>query len=127
VIPPALITKPRDKAHVETGVQIAEQQILAPLRDQRFFSVAELNQAIRPLLDKLNAQQFQKLEGSRNSWFEATLLPLPAQPFELATWANACSRTSLRGWRSFNKPPRSSKYVPIEASWGDQLYSYRIW
>ena len=34
---------------------------------------------------------FQKLEGSRNSWFESqekpALLPLPAQPFELATWA----------------------------------------
>jgi transposase len=45
------------------------------------------------LLDKLNAQEFQKLEGSRNSWFEAqekaALLPLPAQPFELATWGKA--------------------------------------
>jgi hypothetical protein len=63
------------------------------LRDQRFFSLAELNQAVRPLLDKLNAQEFQKLEGSRNSWFEAqerpALLPLPAQPFELATWGKA--------------------------------------
>jgi transposase len=93
VILPARIKKPRDKAKVETGVQIAERQILAPLRDQRFFSVAELNQAIRPLLDKLNAQEFQKLEGSRNSWFESqekpTLLPLPAQSFELATWGKA--------------------------------------
>ena len=93
VILPARVRKPRDKAKVETGVQIAERQILAPLRDRRFFSVAELNQAIRPLLDKLNAQEFQKLEGSRNSWFEAqekaALLPLPALPFELATWGKA--------------------------------------
>jgi transposase len=93
VILPARAKKPRDKAKVETGVQIAERQILAPLRDRRFFSVAELNQAIRPLQDKLNAQPFQKLEGSRNSWFEAqekaVLLPLPAQPFELATWGKA--------------------------------------
>jgi transposase len=78
---------------VETGVQIAERQILAVLRDQRFFSVGQLNQSIRPLLDKLNAQPFQKLEGSRNSWFESQekdkLLPLPAQPFELATWSKA--------------------------------------
>ena len=81
------------KAKAETGVQIAERQILAPLRDQRFFNVAELNQAIGPLLDKLNGQAFQKLEGSRNSWFEAqekaALLPLPMQPFELATWGKA--------------------------------------
>ena len=93
VILPARVKKPRDKAKVESGVQIAERQILAPLRDQRFFSVAELNQAIRPLLDKLNAQAFQKLEGTRNGWFEAqekpALLPLPAQSFELATWGKA--------------------------------------
>lgn len=93
VILPARVKKPRDKAKAETGVQIAERQILAPLRDQRFFSVAELNQAIRPLLDRLNVQEFQKLEGSRNSWFEArekpALLPLPAQPFELASWGKA--------------------------------------
>lgn len=93
VILPARPQKPRDKAKVETGVQIAERQLLAPLRDQRFFSVAELNQALRPLLEKLNAQPFQKLEGSRNSWFESQeksqLLPLPAQPFELAVWTKA--------------------------------------
>lgn len=93
VILPARVKKPRDKAKVESGVQIAQQQILAALRDQRFFSVTELNQAIAPLLDKLNAQPFQKLEGSRNSWFESLekdkLLPLPALPFELATWTKA--------------------------------------
>jgi transposase len=93
VILPARIKKPRDKAKVETAVQIAERQLLAPWRDRRFASVAELNQALRPLLDQLNAQEFQKLEGSRNSWFEAqekpALLPLPTQAFELATWGKA--------------------------------------
>jgi transposase len=41
----------------------------------------------------LNAQPFQKLEGSRESWFEAheraVLLPLPAQRYELAIWEKA--------------------------------------
>jgi transposase len=90
---PARPKSPRDKAKVEGGVLIAERQILAVIRDQRFFSVGELNQAIRPLLDKLNAQPFQKLEGSRNSWFDTQekdkLLPLPEQPFEFATWSRA--------------------------------------
>jgi len=90
---PARPKEPRDKAKVEGGVLIAERQILAVLRDQRFFSVGELNQAMRPLLDKLNAQPFQKLEGSRNSLFDTQekdkLLPLPAQAFEFATWAKA--------------------------------------
>jgi transposase len=93
VVLPARPVRPRDKAHVETGVQIGERQILAPLRDQRFFSVGALNQAIAPLLAKLNEQPFQKLEGSRNSWFESLekgqLLPLPATPFQLATWSQA--------------------------------------
>jgi len=93
VIIPARPRRPRDKSKVETGVQIAERHILAALRDQRFFSMGELNQAIAPLVTKLNDKPFQKLEGSRNSWFEtqekAKLLPLPTAPFELATWALA--------------------------------------
>lgn len=93
VILPARAARPRDKAKVEAAVQIAQRQILAALRDRRFFSVAELNHAIKPLRDQLNAQPFQKLAGSRNSWFEAQekahLLPLPPEPFVLATWAKA--------------------------------------
>ena len=93
VIIPGRIKKPRDKAKVEGAVLIAERQILAALRDQRFFHVGQLNAAIVPLLAKLNAQPFQKLEGSRNSWFEAVekdrLLPLPATAFELADWSTA--------------------------------------
>jgi transposase len=84
---------PQHKAKVEGHVLIAERQILAALRDGTFFNVAELNAAIRPLLAKLNAQPFQKLEGSRDSWFESyeksKLLPLPATGFELATWLQA--------------------------------------
>ena len=93
VIIPAQVKTPRDKAKAEVGVQIAERQILAALRDRRFFSVGELNTAIQPLLTQLNAQPFQKLEGSRNSWFETLekgrLLPLPATAFELATGSRA--------------------------------------
>lgn len=93
VIIPARPRRPRDKPKAEGHVLIAERQILAALRDHTFFSVAGLNEAIRPLLAKLNAQPFQKLEGSRDSWFEThekpKLQPLPATPFELATWSHA--------------------------------------
>ena len=44
-------------------------------------------------MTKLNEQPFQKLDGSRNSWFETLekgqLLPLPATAFELANWSKA--------------------------------------
>lgn len=93
VIIPARPRRPRDKAKAEGAVLIAERQILAALRDQRFFTLAELNQAIAGRLAQLNDQPFQKLEGSRNRWFETVektqLLPWPAAPFELATWSTA--------------------------------------
>jgi transposase len=91
VVIPARPRKPRDKAKVEGGVLIAERQILAAFRDQRFFTLGEFNQALAAQLAVLNDQPFQKLEGSRNSCFEAfekaELLPLPETPFELATWS----------------------------------------
>lgn len=43
-----------DKAKVEVGVQVVGRWILARLRHRRFFSLAELNAAIRALLDDLN-------------------------------------------------------------------------
>jgi|TARA_B100001971_G_C18048068_1_gene461296 transposase len=52
VILPARVRKPKDKAKVEVGVQIAERWILAVLRNQTFFSLGEFNEAIGELLDK---------------------------------------------------------------------------
>jgi transposase len=51
---PARPYKPRDKAKVEVGVQVVQRWILARLRNRRFFSLAELNQAIRELVAQLN-------------------------------------------------------------------------
>ena len=79
---PARPGHPRDKPKVETGVLIVERWILARLRNRRFFSLAELNAAIRELLVDLNARPFRKLPGCRASEFEAldcpALRPLPA-------------------------------------------------
>jgi transposase len=85
--------KPRDKAKVEVGVQIAERWIIAALRHRQFFSLAELNRAIRELLEKLNQRPFQKREGSRQSLFlevdQPALRPLPAERFDLSVWSQA--------------------------------------
>jgi transposase len=90
---PARPRKPRDKAKVEAGVQLVERWILARLRHRRFFSLVELNAAIRALLEDLNNRPFQKLEGSRRSWFELlerpVLRPLPPTPFEYAEFKRA--------------------------------------
>lgn len=87
---PARPRKPRDKAKVEVGVQIAQRWILACLRNLTFFSLAELNRAIWTLLERLNARPFQKLEGCRRTAFESIDRPamraLPAVRFERGEW-----------------------------------------
>lgn len=90
---PARVRKPRDKAKVENAVQVIERWILAVLRDRQFFSLAELNSAIRELLDRINRRPFKKREGSRLSFFNeierAALRPLPATSYQYATWKKA--------------------------------------
>ncbi len=90
---PTRVLHPRDKAKVETAVQIVEREILAPMRHRRFTSLAALNDAIRERLEQLNARPFQKLPGTRRSLFEQTdrpaLHPLPADRYEYAEWRTA--------------------------------------
>ena len=90
---PARVRKPRDKPNVEGSVGKISTWIVAALRDQVFFSLAELNKAIKEKLKEFNSRPFQKKEGSRLSLFlgeEMPLLaPLPATPFELAEWKQA--------------------------------------
>lgn len=85
---PARPRHPQDKAKVESAVQLVERWIMARLRHQVFASVAEVNEAIAPLLTRLNAKAFQKLPGSRSTAFVAldqpALRPLPAQRYEMA-------------------------------------------
>ena len=89
-IVPARVRRPKDKAKVEVGVQIVERWILAALRHQTFFSLAELNQAIQTLLVRLNQRPFKKLPGSREQLFKTldypALNPLPATPYVYAQW-----------------------------------------
>ncbi|XXY25764.1 IS21 family transposase [Sorangium sp. So ce233] len=90
---PARPRKPRDKAKVEGGVLIAQRWILASLRHRTFFSLAELNDAIALLLERLNARPFQRLDGCRRTAFESidkpAMRPLPTQRYELAEWRHA--------------------------------------
>jgi len=90
VIMPARAYKPKDKAKVEAGVLVVERWILAALRNRTFFSLAELNAAIRELLEVLNNRPFKKLDGTRKSCFvqieKKELLPLPENRYEFAEW-----------------------------------------
>ena len=90
---PARPRRPKDKAKVEGGVLIAQRWIIAALRNRTFFTLGELNAAIRELVEKLNARSFKKLEGCRRSAFETIDRPamraLPARRYEIADWKHA--------------------------------------
>jgi transposase len=90
---PARVRKPRDKAKVEVGVQVVERWIVARLRHQSFFSLAELNAQIRDLLADLNQRPFRKRDGCRASLFaeldQPALKPLPTHGYEFGQWKQA--------------------------------------
>jgi transposase len=90
---PARPYKPRDKAVVESAVQVAQRWIIAALRHRKFFSLEEANQAIRELLHRLNHRPFRKRDGSRASVFESldkpALKPLPSESFDMSQWSRA--------------------------------------
>jgi len=90
VVIPARPRKPRDKAKVESAVQVAQRWILARLRNRTFFDIAELNAAIWELLEELNGRPMQKIGKSRRELWEQldrpALKPLPRSRYELAEW-----------------------------------------
>jgi transposase len=90
VIIPARPRKPRDKAKVEVGVQVATRWVIAKLRKRTFFSLTELNAAISELVEQINVRVTRHLGASRRSLFEEieypALKPLPAEPYEFAEW-----------------------------------------
>lgn len=87
---PARARRPKDKAKVENGVLVVTRWVLARLRHQRFFSLNELNRAMRLLLEDLNQRPFKKLPGCRASAFaemdQPALRALPARRYEYAEW-----------------------------------------
>jgi transposase len=90
---PARVRRPRDKAKVEQSVLLVERWILARLRNQLFFSLSELNAAIRALLAELNERPFKKLPGCRRTLFEQldrpAMIALPAERYSYAEWRKA--------------------------------------
>jgi transposase len=89
-IVPARPRKPRDKAKVEAAVLVATRWVIAKLRNRRFFSLTELNAAIRDCVTQLNDRVSRHLGASRTRLFEdlerPALKKLPAEPYTYAEW-----------------------------------------
>jgi transposase len=110
---PARVKSPNDKPNTEVAVNTVKMWILAALRNRQFFSLVELNVAIREKLTEHNKREFQKIEGSRESKYleeREFLLPLPKHRFELSEWNRG------KVWRDYHVKCVDGKYysVPYE-------------
>ncbi len=89
-IVPARPRKPRDKAKVESAVLLATRWVIAKLRNRQFFSLTELNEAIRDCVTQLNTRVSRHLGASRTQLFDeldrSALKTLPAEPYVYAEW-----------------------------------------
>jgi len=85
---PTRIKRPTDKGKVENGVQNVERWVIAPIRKRQFFSLGEVQQAVKEQLEMLNHKIMQGVGRTRRQEFEAidqpNLKPLPERPYEFA-------------------------------------------
>lgn len=90
---PARAGRPKDKAADENMVGNVTRRIIAALRNNQFFSLHEVNQAIKEELVKFVNRPFKKMEGNRLIAFEnidkPALQPLPATKYEYSEWKEA--------------------------------------
>jgi hypothetical protein len=86
---PARVESPNDKPQAEGAVKGIKTWILAAIRNEKFFTLFDLNDTIKSKLKEYNTKPFQKIEGSRQSRYldeKSFLLPLPRYPYEQAEW-----------------------------------------
>ncbi len=92
---PARTYHPKDKPKAEVSVLLVQRWIIAALRNQIFFSLSALNEAIWEKLKILNDRPMQQLRVSRRELYEKldrpALNPLPLRRYELGEWKIDCA------------------------------------
>ena len=89
---PARPYKPRDKGAGESAIGVIQRDFFQQVRNRVFYSLPELNQALRHYLERLNHQVMKDYGVSRAQRFEEEkkqLKALPPSPFELSEWRRA--------------------------------------
>ena len=99
--------KPRDKAMVEKAVSIVYSRIYAPLRNRTFYSLSELNQAIKELLEAYNTVKFKSRDHSRRDLFNSlekqALKPLPKEAYQIKHYTLATVQKNSHVYLSKDK------------------------
>lgn len=81
------VRRPKDKGSVENMVSTVYTRLYAPLRNETFYSLEQINDAFIKRLEIHNTEAYQKREGNRKEVFEKYERPLlkdlPSDRFEL--------------------------------------------
>jgi transposase len=92
-IVPARPRHPKDKALAEGGVKIILRSFRWIYRHHTFYSVAEIQAALKKTCERLNARAHTRWGVSRMERFKkverASLKPLPKNPYEVFEWKDA--------------------------------------
>jgi hypothetical protein len=90
---PARAGHPKDKSIIEGVVNIVMRQFRWRCRGRTFTSLAEINTALRMVVDEVNHKPHTRFKVSRyDRWLQyeqPKLRPLPAAPFEVIEWKEA--------------------------------------
>jgi transposase len=95
------VGKPKDKAQVESHVNIVYKRVYAPLRDKTFHSLNELNTAIVELLKPHNTRPYRGTSKSRHDFYleeKISLKPLPEHVFRKKYVKKAAAQKNYHVW-----------------------------
>jgi transposase len=89
---PARVKRPQDKAIVERTIQIFQRWFFMRVRHRVFTSLVELNQCLKEHLVLFNGKMHRTFGRTRAEMFKderASLMPLPPDSYQVATFARA--------------------------------------
>jgi transposase len=89
---PARPYKARDKGSGESNIGVVQRGFFQEVRNRVFYSLQQLNEALKDYLQRLNHQVMKDYGVSRSQRFEEEkklLKALPLSPFELSEWRQA--------------------------------------
>lgn len=97
----ARVGKPKDKAQVESHVNIIYKRVYAPLRDKIFYSLNELNAAMVELLQSHNSKPYRGTSKSRKGFYleeKGSLKSLPEHVFKKKYVKKAAAQKNYHVW-----------------------------
>lgn len=110
---PARVRKPRDKAAVESGVNVVNKRVIGYLAEETWTTLAELNDAIDERVFEIN-HEIRRADGTTRfelfSQEEApALAPLPGEVFEQVEWKEVKAQRNYHvttGYQHYSVPCR---------------------